>query len=120
MNMPTKHKTFCKFPNCPNLITAADRSYCNDHAKYRTNFKRHNRFVQGDYRWNKLSKWYLRNNPLCVKCLSVGLTVAATEVDHIIPRQDGGDNSRENLQSLCKSCHSRKTAKEIAERMRNE
>jgi len=93
MNMPTKHKTFCKFPNCPNLITAADRSYCNDHAKYRTNFKRHNRFVQGDYR---------------------------TEVDHIIPRQDGGDNSRENLQSLCKSCHSRKTAKEIAERMRNE
>ena len=36
----------------------------------------------------------------------------ATEVDHIIPLRHGGGNKLENLQSLCKSCHSSKTAVE--------
>jgi len=36
--------------------------------------------------------------------------VAATEVDHIVPLRAGGTNDAENLQALCKSCHSRKTA----------
>jgi 5-methylcytosine-specific restriction endonuclease McrA len=39
---------------------------------------------------------------------------AANEVDHVTPLRDGGAKyDLENLQALCKSCHSRKTAAEM-------
>lgn len=38
--------------------------------------------------------------------------VAAKHVDHIVPLKDGGTHAFSNLQSLCRSCHSRKTALE--------
>jgi hypothetical protein len=38
--------------------------------------------------------------------------VVATEVDHIQPLSRGGGHEWENLQALCKSCHSKKTARE--------
>jgi 5-methylcytosine-specific restriction protein A len=42
--------------------------------------------------------------------------VAATEVDHIKPKAEGGGESFENLQPLCKPCHSRKTLGELRTR----
>lgn len=58
--------------------------------------------------WRKLRASVLAEQPLCVDCAARGLTVEATDVDH----KDGnpGNNERENLQGLCHSCHSRKTA----------
>ncbi|MCB0080444.1 MAG: HNH endonuclease [Caldilineaceae bacterium] len=53
----------------------------------------------------------LRREPLCRHCRERGQTTAATEVDHIKARRDGGSDAFDNLQSLCKSCHSRKTAR---------
>ncbi len=50
---------------------------------------------------------FLRHNPVCLKCER-----RAEEVDHIIPLARGGTNKWENLQSLCKSCHSKKTIRE--------
>lgn len=41
-----------------------------------------------------------------------GVIRPATEVDHIIPRSKGGTDIWENLQALCKSCHSKKTRRE--------
>lgn len=35
--------------------------------------------------------------------------MAATEVDHVTAIEAGGSNDTENLRSLCKPCHSRKT-----------
>lgn len=65
--------------------------------------------------WRKLRKSYLKANPLCVDCADLGLVVDAKEVDHKEPHR--GDRSlffdRSNLQALCKSCHSRKTAREV-------
>ena len=50
----------------------------------------------------------LREEPLCRICRRHD----ATEVDHIIPRELGGSDERENLQGLCKVCHSTKTTNE--------
>jgi len=57
---------------------------------------------------------HLNKYPLCVACQQAGLTTRATEVDHIQPH-DGNLSlmySVNNLQSMCKPCHSRKTMKE--------
>lgn len=57
--------------------------------------------------WQRLRKQHLAQHPLCVECGGV-----ATVCDHITPHR--GDHvllmSYDNLQSLCASCHSRKTA----------
>lgn len=49
----------------------------------------------------------LRSDPICRRCGK-----AAEVVDHIRPLSQGGQNTFENLQPLCKSCHDRKTATE--------
>jgi 5-methylcytosine-specific restriction protein A len=62
------------------------------------------------HNWRKLRTLVLAEEPLCSICL----VASATEVDHIIPHK--GDDYlfwlRKNLQGLCKSCHSKKTAAE--------
>ena len=60
-------------------------------------------------RWRKLRASVLSSEPFCKKCRA-----KSTEVDHIIPHKGnyGLFYSRNNLQALCKSCHSRKTALE--------
>lgn len=40
------------------------------------------------------------------------MVVQATDVDHIVPREQGGSDQWSNLQALCHSCHSKKTATE--------
>lgn len=62
--------------------------------------------------WREASLLFRMYNPLCVECLKKNRSVAAQVVDHIIPHK--GDPTlrwdRANWQSLCKSCHSKKTA----------
>lgn len=66
------------------------------------------------YRWQQTRKGWLMRHPLCVECLAQGRTEPATDVDHIVPHR--GDQAlfwdRDNWQSLCKSHHSAKTARE--------
>ena len=62
--------------------------------------------------WPKLRLMQLRREPLCRICALNGAAAAATEVDHIQPKAKGGADSFENLQSLCKPCHSKKTMAE--------
>ena len=53
--------------------------------------------------WRALRALFLAAHPSCYFC---GLR--ATEVDHIIPRSQGGSDAPSNLMALCKSCHARK------------
>ena len=55
--------------------------------------------------WRKLRKRVLEEEPSCRRCGE-----PSTDVDHIIPRRQGGSDERANLQSLCHSCHSKYTA----------
>jgi 5-methylcytosine-specific restriction protein A len=63
-------------------------------------------------RWKRLRLAFLRQHPLCM--CDEGCNQPATEVDHKIPHR--GDEALmwdwDNLQSLTKECHSRKTARE--------
>lgn len=56
---------------------------------------------------------FLAANPLCMQCLQQGRTTPAVDVDHVQPHD--GDPDRfwawENLQGLCKACHTAKTAR---------
>lgn len=65
-------------------------------------------------RWHRARTEYLRQHPLCVRCLAEGLSVAATVVDHIVPHR--GDEElfwdESNWQSLCVTHHAEKTANE--------
>lgn len=67
-----------------------------------------------DHTWRKLSIRFRQQNPLCAICLANDLVTLATEVDHITPIKHEPERKLDwsNLQSLCHSCHSRKTANE--------
>ena len=66
-------------------------------------------------RWAKVRHNQMTKSPLCQRCLSFGLTTLATDSDHVLPHR--GDPKlmwdANNLQSLCRSCHSVKTREEL-------
>ncbi|MEW6862414.1 HNH endonuclease signature motif containing protein [Trueperella pyogenes] len=51
-------------------------------------------------------------HPSCEQCERDGRITPAAEVDHILPLDRGGTHDEENLQALCKPCHSAKTARQ--------
>ncbi|MDO9711988.1 HNH endonuclease [Paracraurococcus lichenis] len=71
-----------------------------------------------DRQWQKLRAAHLALHPLCEHCLLEGKLIEANEVDHIEPVKAAPHRRLDptNLQSLCKPCHSRKTAAENAGR----
>lgn len=109
--MPKKPLKPCKHQGCPNLT---DELYCEEHKKFHT-VDRPSAAKRGyNSKWRRLSKQFLRKNPLCVKCMTCGKYVPATVVDHIIPHRGNPflmwDES--NWQALCKPCHDKKTLTE--------
>ena len=63
--------------------------------------------------WEALRKQVLsRDKGLCQVCLSEGRFRPAREVDHKVPKAQGGTDAFENLQSICTTCHKAKTALE--------
>lgn len=68
----------------------------------------------GGRRWQRLRMAVLGAEPLCRRCRADGLTVAAVQVDHVLPRHLGGSDHPSNLQPLCLDCHEAKTAAEMA------
>lgn len=115
--MPNLFLKPCQYPGCREYATRGS-CYCEAHAKQYENTKNRHRISkckQGyGRRWEKAREAFLIENPLCVECQKHGRYTPATEVDHIIPHR--GDQNlfwdRKNWQSLCHSCHSKKTAKE--------
>lgn len=60
-------------------------------------------------------KAHLTAEPMCRTCYAQGIvTIEALEVDHITPLAEGGTDTHDNRQTLCKPCHRAKTAQEAS------
>lgn len=63
--------------------------------------------------WDKLRLRILdRDKYLCQPCLRSGRPETAQQVDHIVPKAQGGTDDPANCQAICKTCHKAKTARE--------
>lgn len=63
--------------------------------------------------WEKTVKRILdRDENLCQPCLKAGRTSLGNQVDHIVPKAQGGGDNDENLQAICTACHRVKTQRE--------
>lgn len=69
-----------------------------------------------DADWRRLRAAFLLKNPLCLFCEEAGRVTEATVVDHIISFADRPELrlAWDNLRSLCKDCHDRRTARDQA------
>ena len=64
-------------------------------------------------RWLLLRRAKLTDEPLCERCKAEGRPIAASEVHHVVPVEDGLTNREKealmfdyhNLQALCHACH---------------
>jgi 5-methylcytosine-specific restriction protein A len=59
--------------------------------------------------WRRLRSAILDTEPLCRPCSAMGRVTVATEVDHVLPRSEGGTDDQANLQPICHPCHVAKT-----------
>lgn len=63
----------------------------------------------GSARWQAFRKLIIARDPICRMCK----IRPTTDVDHRVPRDQGGEESEENCWGLCHMCHSSKTLCEV-------
>jgi 5-methylcytosine-specific restriction protein A len=113
--MPTKAGTPCNNRTCTGVAHNGACAKCGSQRRGKDRAYDTHRGTAAergyDSTWRKLRTMQLSMFPLCGDCIKGGGRVTvATEVHHIIAKRDGGTNSFDNLMSLCKSCHSKRTA----------
>lgn len=81
---------------------------------YRWNNEKDRNLFYQSREWREMREYRLSQNPLCAKCLEINQLTPATEIDHIIPLKIDPSLRLDpnNLQCLCKKCHSEKTYNE--------
>lgn len=107
--MPYRPNIPCKHPGCGKLV-AYGQKYCDEHKPLHPEAKRSASSRGYTSKWQKESRRYLRDNPLCVMCKANGRFVEATVVDHIVPHRGNQKLfwDKNNWQALCKPCHDKK------------
>ena len=104
----------CGQPGCAALAEPG-HSLCAAHAQAR-NAQRPTAAQRGyGSRWRRVRAVFLAAHPVCGDPFGLHpeRVVAATDVDHVVPRRRGGADVVENLQALCRGCHSHKTQLEL-------
>lgn len=101
----------CLHPYCSEVVRYPEK-YCHKHKTQinKQEYIRRGRLKVKQYAsdWQIIRRAKLRRNPVCEWR---GCEKLATEVDHIVPLNSGGNNSFSNLQSLCAYHHRLKTIK---------
>lgn len=83
-------------------VPADRRFYLRESKKERDAF-------YGSRRWRRFRLAYLREHPLCGRCLAKGFYVPTYIPHHIIDRLERPDLAwdEDNLEPLCNACHTR-------------
>jgi 5-methylcytosine-specific restriction protein A len=109
--MPKKIPSNCSTAGCPGLSTKGTGRCDKCMPKY--NYQKEDRpsaHARGyTSQWTKIRDWYIRREPICEHCREN----LAEEIDHIIPLRHGGGHDIDNLQALCKRCHTKKTHQDM-------
>ncbi|MCC4349797.1 HNH endonuclease [Limosilactobacillus reuteri] len=130
----------CNHAGCGKLIPF-DETYCHKHEykkpieyadqkerhqvnkaiyRKRMNSKHESKYLRfyKSKEWRKLSHHWLMINPLCEACKSHGIVRKGDVVDHIVELRDNFEKrlDEDNLQTLCYSCHNKKTKREKTKR----
>jgi len=110
----------CRHAGCDSLVRDGS-GYCEKHQvdKHSGKFadaRRGTRQERGyGAEWEQTRKRILRRDcGLCQVCLARGQYRRARQVDHKVPKFEGGTGEDSNLQSICVACHKGKTAQEAA------
>ena len=125
--MPKGMLKQCRVPGCPGLTR---EKYCEKHAhleeqKKRERHEYYNKNIRNSEaqklyespQWRALRELHIKRYPLCEMCFAKGRITPAVIVDHKVEIKDGGAPlDSENLQSVCHSCHNKKTAAERVKR----
>ena len=107
--MPKKPLRPCSHPGCPNLC---EGQFCEQHrVEERRKYDKYERSSDVNRKygraWKRIRDRYAAEHPLCELCLKEGRLTPAQEVHHILPVSKGGTHARDNLMSLCQSCHTK-------------
>ena len=108
--MPHRLPTPCTQPGCKKLSLTPK---CEPHtsAQERAYDVARGTAAARDYgpAWSRRRARFLAEH---TSCSVVGCNEQPTDVDHIVSRRKGGSEDDDNLQALCHSHHSQKTARE--------
>jgi len=120
--MPVASRKPCAHPGCGVTVNRTDR-WCATHRKQSARqsmrqrredpVKRRALAFYSSKAWREARAVWLADHPLCVDCMADKRLVAATVVDHIVEINAGGAMlDPDNFQSLCHTCHSKKTRRD--------
>ena len=113
--MPSAAPKPCSHPGCPALVRDGT-SRCPKHPSTnrfgdKGRASRHERGYGSE--WDKKREGVLlRDCGLCQACARQHRVTLAREVDHIVPKAEGGTDDDTNLEALCRPCHAAKTLTE--------
>jgi 5-methylcytosine-specific restriction protein A len=114
--VPTLPKRICKHPGC--MVTTVNSTYCEahkaQHDKDKDRYRKNANDRGYNARWQKVSKLYLKEHPICEcdECVKVGRLTTANVVHHVIPHHGNYELfwDQDNWQAMNKRCHDRHTS----------
>src|SRR5687767_816814 len=101
----------CLEPRCPVLV---ERGRCPAHDTSQAWQVTHGATrLRGEGLQRRRAELFARE-PLCRVCKAAGRTKVATIRDHVVPLAEGGSDTEDNVQPLCRTCSDAKTREEAA------
>jgi len=100
---------FCLAPNCPELVEGRRDHYCSAHAPAIKPWARKTERQKSGWAWGRIRSRVLSRARWKCEIKGRDCQIAATEVDHIVPRAAGGTDDLDNLRAACPKCHKTKS-----------